>query len=90
MRFIVSKTILYLNTDTDAVNAKMLMPRFPRGPLHVDELKFSRGKTFIPGWIYFRLHGRVENKNISTRAELKNTIRSMFIRHDIYMKTTVK
>ena len=29
---------------------------------------------------------RVENKNISTRAELKN---SMFIRHDISMKTNV-
>ena len=32
---------------------------------------------------------RVENKNISTRAELRNTICSMFIRHDISMKTNV-
>ena len=55
--YIVSKTILYLNTDADAVNAEMLMPRFPRGPLHVDELKFSLVRNFIPGWNYFRLHG---------------------------------
>ena len=32
---------------------------------------------------------RVENKDISTRAEIKNTICSMFIRHDIYMKTII-
>ena len=33
---------------------------------------------------------RVENKNISTQAELKNTISSMFIGHNIYMKAIVK
>ena len=54
--YIVSKTILYLNTDADAVNAQMLMPRFPRGPLHVDELKFSLSRNFILRWNYFRLH----------------------------------
>ena len=27
----MSKTILYVNADTDAVNAEMSMPRFPRG-----------------------------------------------------------
>ena len=31
----MSKTILYLNTDADAVNAEMLMLRFPRGPLEI-------------------------------------------------------
>ena len=50
MRFILcQKTILYLNTDADAVNAEMLMPKFPRGPLRVEELKFSPGRNFIPG-----------------------------------------
>ena len=34
-----------------------LMPRFPRRPLHVEKLKFSLGRNFIPGWNYFRLHG---------------------------------
>ena len=52
----MSKTILYLNTDVDAVNAEMLMPRFPRAPLHVHELKFNPGRNFIPDWNYFRLH----------------------------------
>ena len=32
----------------------------------------------------------VENKNISTRAEIKNTICTMFIRHDTQIKTIVK
>ena len=45
----MSKTILYLNTDADGVNAEMLMPRFPRWPLHVDELKFSPDRNFILG-----------------------------------------
>ena len=45
----MSKTILYVNTDADAVNGAMLKPRFPRGPLHVDELKFRPGRNFIPG-----------------------------------------
>ena len=43
----MSKAILYLNADGDAVNAEMSMPRFPRGPLHVDKLKFSTGRNFI-------------------------------------------
>ena len=45
----MSKAILYLNTDADAVNAEMLMPKFPRGLLRVEELKFSPGRNFIPG-----------------------------------------
>ena len=45
----MSKTVLYSNADADAVNAEMLMPRFPTGPLHVDELKFNPGRNFIPG-----------------------------------------
>ena len=56
------------------------------GPLHVDELTFSWGWNFIPGWIflgYMNTLARVENKNISTQAEVKNTISSVFIRHDI-------
>ena len=81
------KTILYLSTDADAVNAEMLMPRFPRGPFQVDELKFSSGRNFIM-WAeiilgYMDISTRVENKSISSRAELKNTISSMFIRHNI-------
>ena len=35
---------------------------------------------------YMNTSPRVENKNISTRAEIKNTICSMFIRHDRYCK----
>ena len=45
-------------------------------PLHVDELSFSRGWNFIPGWIflgYINTLIRVENKNISIQAEVKNT-----------------
>ena len=80
------KTILYLNADADAANAEMLMRRFPRGTLHVDELKFRPGRNFtraetISG--YMDTSTRVEDKNISTWAELKNIIFSMFIRHDI-------
>ena len=85
--YIVSKTVLYLNADVDAIKAEMSMPRFPRGPLHVDELKFNLGRNFIPDWNFFRLHEHfnfnIDNKNLSTGAELKNTICSMFIRHDI-------
>ena len=82
----MSKTILYLNADADAVNAEMLMPRFPRGPLHVDQLKFSRvevssrAETILG---YMDTSTRVENKNISAPAELKNAVCIMFIRHDI-------
>ena len=82
----MSKTVLYSNADADAVNAEMLMPRFPTGPLHVDELKFNPGRNFIRAEIilgYMDTSTRVEDKNISTRAELKNTIFSMFIRHDM-------
>ena len=35
---------------------------------------------------YMNTSPRVENKNISTQAEIKNTICSMFIRHDRYCK----
>ena len=45
----MSKTVLYLNADADAVKVKMSMPRFPRELLHVDELKFSLGRNFILG-----------------------------------------
>ena len=32
MRFILrKKQFLYLNSDADAINVEMLMPRFPRG-----------------------------------------------------------
>ena len=54
--YIVSKTVLYLNADADAVKVKISMPRFPREPLHVGELKFSLGRNFILGWNLFRLH----------------------------------
>ena len=54
--YIVSKTVLYLNADADAVKAEMSMLRFPRGLLHVDELKFSLGRNFILIWNFFRLH----------------------------------
>ena len=82
----VPKTILYLNPDADTVNAEMLMPRFPRALLHVtswnsDQVEISSRAEIILG--YMDTSTRVENKNISTRAELKNTICSMFIRHDI-------
>ena len=49
-----------------------------KGPLHVDKLKFNPGLK-----LHEHFTTRVENKNISTRAEIKNTIYSMFIRHDI-------
>ena len=49
-----------------------------RGALHVDELKFRRGWNFLG---YMDSSTRVENKKISTRAEIKNTICSMFVRH---------
>ena len=33
-----------------------------RGPLHVDELKFSLGWNFIPGWILFRLYEHLKTR----------------------------
>ena len=54
-----------------------------KGPLHVDKLKFNPGLK-----LHEHFTTRVENKNISTRAEIKNTIYSMFMRHenDCYKK----
>ena len=67
--YIVSKTVLYLNADVDAIKAEMSMPRFPRGPLHVDELKFNLGRNFIPNWNFFRLH---EHFNLHWQQEFLN------------------
>ena len=78
--YIVSKAVLYFNADADAVKAEMSMLRFPRGLLHADELKFSLGRNFILIW---NTSTRIKNRNLSTGAELKNTICSIFIRHDI-------
>ena len=58
-----------------------------RGPLHVDEFKFSPDEIFLG---YMNTLTRAENKNISTRAEIKNTICNIFIHHVFLMKAIAK
>ena len=56
------------------------------GALHVEELEFSPGWNFIGVEFflgYMSTSTRVENKNSSTQVEIKNTICSIFIRHDL-------
>ena len=49
--------------------------------LNSARVEISSGAEICLG--YMNTSTRVENKNISTRAKIKNTICSMFIRHDI-------